>query len=70
MKDFTKEEAIEIQKEQLKKWKSILKPIPFLTLKIWCWNNNKKAKSGYDVKRGTDIDNFLHNLMIKETNKK
>ena len=62
--DFTVEMAIEIQKEHLAKWKRLLKSRVYLDLEKWATENNHLAVTGYEIKRGTDLDNFIHNYGV------
>lgn len=62
MKDFTKEQGLEVQKRNLEKWEIILKAEVFDNLKKWCEYHNEKAKDGYEVKRGSDLTDFIVNF--------
>ena len=61
---FTVTEALQIQKDQLSDWKSVLKPQIFKELKSWIDTKNQefvdnKFKTGYTVTRGGDITNWV-----------
>lgn len=64
-KEFTMSDAIAIQHEQLLGWKKILKPECYEQLRQWCNDLNKKASAPTHVKRGVDMDNFVHNTLIR-----
>jgi hypothetical protein len=65
-KEFTIENAIEIQLEQINRWSSVLKTEAYLELLKEATKRNKKGyKSPSDVFRGVDIDNFIHNNLMK-----
>ena len=63
-KAFTIEEGIKIQKEQVRRWKLILKPsvLKQLLAVLAERNADPKMKSGYDVTRGQMIDEIVWNL--------
>lgn len=63
-KDFTVEKGIEVQTEQLAKWKKILNYHTYFQLDLECMKRNAspELETGYDVFRGSHIDNFVHNL--------
>jgi hypothetical protein len=58
--DFTVKQAIEIQTRQLERWKLIIKPEIFEIIKDSITQSNIDAKTGFDVKRGSDIDDRIH----------
>ena len=63
-KDFTMANALEIQLENLREWKLLLKPQIYLqVLDEVIEKNNKGYKSPYDVCRGGQITNIVMNLM-------
>jgi len=59
---FTVEKGIIVQTIHLDKWKCKLKPEYFEKVHERAIRDNHKAKSGYDIFRGSDIDTFVHNL--------
>jgi hypothetical protein len=63
-KEFTVEDGIEIQAEQLAGWKLILIPEVYEALEEYTLRNNHKAQSGRDVCRGVDLDNYIGNYML------
>lgn len=62
---FTKELAIQIQTEQLNAWKSVLLPHLFEKLQVLVTKDNDSVTNGYDILRGTQIDNLVHNELMK-----
>lgn len=61
---FTKEDGLAIQKEQLEEWKSKLNAACYSDLLAYLEEKNShltEESPGYDVYRGTDLDNFIHN---------
>jgi hypothetical protein len=67
--EFTTENALEIQKMQLNEWKTVLKTEAYNMLENAVMKRNTKIKTTYDVVRGTEIENILHNEVIKIMNK-
>jgi hypothetical protein len=67
MGKFTVQNGIEVQINQLNDWKQLLKDDVYLALEIFAKRYNDKAQSGTDIKRGTDLNNFVGNyLYFKE----
>lgn len=62
--NFTVEQGIKIQSEQLALYEMVLKPNYFILLKYATTKDNHKSRTGYDVVRGVQIDNILHNIML------
>ena len=64
--EFTLDDALRVQKEQILKWKP--KIVPELYKAIWAEAHklNKNVENPYRVFRGSDIDNFIHNWEAKE----
>jgi hypothetical protein len=62
--EFTIEDAIEIQRDHLSRWKSILIPEAYEALEEYALRNNHKAESGYDICRGHQLDNYIGNYML------
>ena len=56
---FNAEAGIEVQTEQLNKWKTVLKPEVFVELQKFAVKDNDKAKTGYDVVRGVNLDGWV-----------
>jgi hypothetical protein len=64
LKEFTIEEGIEIQKEHLAGWKTVLITEVYEALEEYALRDNDKARSGYSVCRGTSLDNYVNNYML------
>ena len=63
-KEFTFEDAFNIQLKNLSEWASVLKTEAYLkVLQAVIERNNKGYKSPYDVCRGNDITNIISNLL-------
>ena len=60
-KDFTVADGIEVQTEQLKRWKSKLLPHVYKAVHERTIRDNDKATCGYEIFRGTDIDTLILN---------
>jgi hypothetical protein len=58
---LTIKEAIEIQTQHLNDWETKLKPEVFEALREFAIKDNDKKTNGYDICRGTDLDNFIAN---------
>ncbi len=63
-KAFTIEDGIEIQRTQLAAWKWVLITEVYEALEEYALRNNHKAKSGNDICRGVDLDNYVSNYML------
>lgn len=59
--ELSVEQGIEIQTFHLEKWKTVLKEEVFQDLKTWATSTNNEAKTGYDIRRGNDLDNYIGN---------
>jgi len=57
-------DGIKYQAEQLARWKTVLIPEVYAALEEYATRNNHEAKSGYDVRRGVDLDNYIGNYML------
>ena len=67
---FTVERGFEVKAKQLFKWKSILKAKKYEKLQLHIAEENGKVmKSGYEVFRGTAIDNWVHNNLMENAPK-
>jgi hypothetical protein len=62
--EFTVEDGIKVQTEQLEGWKKILRPAVYNELRKWATKYNDKAHNGYDIARGITLDNFIGNYML------
>lgn len=58
---FTTERAIEIQGEQLAKWKRLLKPHIYIDLERWATKINAQVSDGRRIRRGDDLTIFVLN---------
>ena len=62
--EFTVEEGIMIQNEQLAQWKTVLIDEVYAALEEYATRNNHKAKCGYDICRGSDMSSYIGNYML------
>ena len=62
--EISLEKALEIQQRQLKGWKSILKKNCYSKLESWTQDENKKSKTGNQIKRGNDLHVYIFNELI------
>ena len=62
--EFTLEQALAVQADQLRHWKKLLKPHVYEMLKEECEKKNKNVTDPYHIFRGTNMDNFIHNLIL------
>jgi hypothetical protein len=65
---MTVEGGIQIQNEHLQKWKIILKEEVYRELALWAMEKNLEAKTGYDIRRGVELDNWIGNYSIDKIN--
>ena len=67
--EFTIADGIAVQRTQLKRWKKVLSPKIYreLEMALDVANELRNYKSGYDVVRGTDIDQVLMNFMYNDS---
>lgn len=64
MREFSVEKGIEIQTEQLEKWKSVLITEVYEALEEYAKRKNHLAECGFDICRGTDLSSYIANYMI------
>ena len=64
--EFTMEDAIRIQSEQLVEWAKVLKPEAYIMLLQHAIKSNSKCKNPYEVFRGVDIENYIHNHIMTQ----
>lgn len=69
-KEFTVEQGLKIQAEQLAEWKTILKPEVYTRLEKWATKFNKYATKGEHITRGCDFSNFTGNIMLGHADNK
>jgi hypothetical protein len=62
--EFSIQDGIRVQSEQLRLWKAILQPGVYSALEEYALRTNHEAKSGYDIKRGTTLDSYINNYML------
>lgn len=65
---FSVEHGIAVQREQLNEWKTILKDEVYKVLEQYATKDNDKAMNGYDICRGTSLDNFMSNYAARLNN--
>jgi uncharacterized iron-regulated protein len=58
---FTIQQAIEIQTEQLLRWKKVLKDEVYQELEKWAKEGNDKILIPTSIRRGSDLTNFIEN---------
>jgi len=66
---LTIEAALKIQRDQLNDWQAVLKPKVFTALKTWVtrYNTHPLVKDGYDICRGSEMDNFVKTWLCGNT---
>lgn len=57
-------QAIDFQREHLDQWKTVLKPEVFMKLRAWAISGNRTCANPFDIKRGVDLDNWVHNYAL------
>lgn len=62
--EFTVDKGLKIQEEQLNGWKTILIEEVYLSLEEYIKRENSIAKTGYDIKRGIDFNNYIVNYIL------
>jgi hypothetical protein len=69
LSDFTLQNALEIQKDDLQKWKAVLNTNSYNYLvKKANYENLKGYSDPYNVFRGSSMSNFVQNLSISLAN--
>ena len=65
--EFTVEMGLQVQAQNLKRWKSILKPAKFKQLEAHIKDTNARAhmRTGMDVFRGNDFDVWIANNLME-----
>jgi hypothetical protein len=53
--------GIEIQQQHLAEWKTVLKEDVYRELVLWAMEGNLEAKTGYDIRRGSDLSTWVVN---------
>ncbi len=67
---FSRDDGLKVQTDQLRQWRAVLNDTAYNALVQWVEEQNKKLPkdaNGYDVTRGTDLNNFIGNLAIQLT---
>ena len=59
--ELSVEKGIQIQQQHLSEWKIVLKEDVYMKLAIWAIEWNGEAKTGYDIRRGSKLDNWIGN---------
>lgn len=62
-REFPLGEGLAIQESQLAGWKKVLLPDVFEKVKNEITKDNLSAITGYDLKRGSDIDDTIHRII-------
>jgi hypothetical protein len=63
-KELSVEKGIEIQQRHLAEWKIVLKEEVYRELVLWTMEKNLEAKTGYDIRRGSDLSTWVRNYSI------
>jgi len=63
-RQFEVQQGLDIQARQLEGWKSILKDEVYEALHEYATRNNGEAKTGWDIRRGSDLDNYISNYKL------
>jgi hypothetical protein len=61
---MTVEKGIQIQQEHLQQWGTVLKQEVYDKLEKWATLTNNEARTGYEIRRGTDLGNYVENLSL------
>lgn len=56
------QKMIEVQTEQLLQWSTVLRPECMAKLRQFAHDSNKEAETPWDIRRGTDLDQFVANM--------
>lgn len=65
--EFTMQDAMNVQSEQVARWAKVLNTEALLMLEKGIAERNSKGyKTAYDVFRGVDIDMFIHNEIMNK----
>jgi hypothetical protein len=59
--------GIEIQQQHLSEWKRVLKKNVYRELALWTMEKNLEAKSGYDIRRGSDLSTWVRNYSMLQS---
>ena len=58
---FTIEQGLQIQRQHLSEWKQVLKEEVYNELVKYCMDTNLEARTGYDIKRGSELSSWIEN---------
>jgi len=59
--------GIEIQQQHLSEWKRVLKKNVYRELALWTMEKNLEAKTGYDIRRGSDLSTWVRNYSFRQS---
>ena len=59
--------GIEIQQQHLSEWKRVLKEDVYRELALWTMEKNLEAKTGYDIRRGSDLSTWVRNYSFRQS---
>ena len=62
--EFSVQDGIEIQNQHLQEWKLVLLPEVYLALEEYATRKNHEVKSGYDIRRGSDLISYVRNYSL------
>ena len=57
--NYTIEQGLKVQKEELKTWKKVLKDEVYNDLEYWITSKNHLAEDGHDIKKGSFMTTFI-----------
>lgn len=60
---FSKSDAIKIQREHLNEWQPLLKAAVFQKLRKWATATNETESNPYNIRRGQELTSFLYKMM-------
>lgn len=69
-KNFTVADGLNVQTQQVQQWAKVLKPEVVQQLNDWLAQRNANLPPdacGFDVTRGTDMDQFIQNMIFEYT---
>jgi hypothetical protein len=65
---MTIEKGIQIQQQHLSEWKRVLKEDVYEKLALWTMETNLEANTGYEIRRGSDLSDWVQNYSIDKIN--
>jgi len=60
--------GIQIQQQHLSEWKRVLKEDVYEKLALWTMETNLEANTGYEIRRGSDLSDWVQNYSIDKIN--